>query len=148
MRKRILTIASVIVFTFAVAAVSDFSSVRNRCDINRDGIINIQDLVLVSNHFGKTSDYPVVHIHEVGDRVRGIAVRINDNPTNSYIDLFDTDPLAWSDEFRFYVPASTWDVEDLPELLYETYIDVRIIGLRSDGSYDATVIGYTADNGE
>ena len=43
---------STITFTFAGA------SVQHRADVNGDGIVNIQDLVLVSSNFGETGTNP------------------------------------------------------------------------------------------
>ena len=45
---------STITFTFAGASVQQV----NRADVNGDGIVNIQDLVLVSSHFGETGTHP------------------------------------------------------------------------------------------
>ena len=41
-------------FTFAGASVQQ----ANRADVNGDGIVNIQDLVLVSSNFGETGTHP------------------------------------------------------------------------------------------
>ena len=45
---------STITFTFAGASVQQ----ANRADVNGDGIVNIQDLVLVSSNFGETGTHP------------------------------------------------------------------------------------------
>ena len=132
-------LAIIIVLALSIQCVIGINSVVNRCDINQDGIINIQDLVLVADNLGKTSDYPLYHIHIVGDRVRGFVRRINDNPENSFIGLSYTDPAYHHDEFRFYVDPKIW-VPGLPEFLHNKNIDVRITGLRPDGSYDAILL--------
>lgn len=133
-------LAIIIVLALSIQCVIGINSVVNRCDINQDGIINIQDLVLVADNLGKTSDYPLYHIHIVGDRVRGFVRRINDNPENSFIGLSYTDPAYHHDEFRFYVDPKIW-VPGLPEFLHNKLnIDLRITGLRPDGSYDAILL--------
>ena len=122
-------------------SVATLDSIVNRCDINRDGVINIQDLVLVSNHMGEESDYPAGHLYGIGDRVRGFVRRVNDNPANSFVGLSYIDPSVPNEEFRFYVPPDTWEVQGFAEVLYKRMnIDVRITGLRPDGSYDAVLI--------
>lgn len=139
MRSKILTVLITLFLLTAFNIKSD--DLLNRCDINRDGFINIQDLVLVSNNIGKSSDFPMHRIHAVGDRVRGFVRRINDNPDNSFIGLSYTTAETLHTEFKFYVPASTWDTKGLAELLYRRLnIDVRVTNLRPDGTYDATVI--------
>ena len=139
MRSRILIVLIALFLLTPLNLKSD--DLLNRCDVNRDGFINIQDLVLVSNNIGKSSDFPMNHIHVVGDRVRGFVRRINDNPNNSFIGLSNTTAETLNTEFKFYVPASTWETKGLVELLYrQLNIDVRVTNLRPDGTYDATVI--------
>ena len=129
------------IIVFAAYSIANLSSLVNRCDVNRDGVINVQDLVLIANHMGERSDYPVGHLYAVGDRVRGFVRRVNDNPTNSFIGLSYIDPSVEHEEFRFYVPPETWEIQGLAEVLYKQLnIDVRITGLRPDGSYEATLI--------
>lgn len=143
-RRKIL-ILIVVISTLIVSQSTGTDNMLNRCDVNRDGIINIQDLIIISNNFGKTSDYPMHHIHKVGDRVRGFVRRINDNPDNSFIGLSYTTSETLNTEFKFYVPASTWKIEGLVALLHRlANIDVRITNLRSDGTYDATLISGIA----
>lgn len=45
------------IITIAAYSIANLSTLVNRCDINRDGVVNVQDLVLVTNHMGEKSDF-------------------------------------------------------------------------------------------
>lgn len=67
-RVKIVYWSAVSVMILAVHSFANLGNLVNRCDVNRDGVINIQDLILVSNHMGEKSDYPELTeevIHEV-----------------------------------------------------------------------------------
>ena len=57
-RVKIVYWSVVSIMILAVHSFANLGNLVNRCDVNRDGVINIQDLTLVANHIGERSDYP------------------------------------------------------------------------------------------
>ena len=67
-RVKIVYWSVVSIMILAVHSFANLGNLVNRCDVNRDGVINIQYLILVSNHMGEKSDYSEMAeevIHEV-----------------------------------------------------------------------------------
>ena len=56
-KVKIVRWSVVSIMILAVHSFANLGNLVNRCDVNRDGVINIQDIVLVSNHMGEKSDY-------------------------------------------------------------------------------------------
>ncbi|MDE0089696.1 MAG: dockerin type I domain-containing protein [Candidatus Poribacteria bacterium] len=68
MKKWICLLVSLFLFTVGYAQETDFDALL-ASDVNRDGIVNILDLVFVASHFGKTlseDKYPNPDVNKDG----------------------------------------------------------------------------------